>query len=312
MKKILNKILFSVLLILMLCTILSCSLLFKYRVDFYVDKILYESQIVAHNKKVVVFEQPIKEGYEFICWKDDNDRVFSFDVFITKYIILQAYFVVDTLFDTNIIINNIQDKYIKGSVGVTSNFYEKGSFFPKLIETLVGSGVIYDEDETSYYVLTNYHVVCMDKYDVEIRVKNVYGDISNALLLYALKSYDLAILKFNKTKELYVFDIKNIDSNIGDKVFAIGYPKGQINSLTIGNIITFNLIEVDNSMIEFEVIWHDAPIKDGSSGGVLINSKYQVLGINFAGASDTSTGNFIVGYAIPSFKILEFLDGYKD
>ena len=89
----------------------------------------------------------------------------------------------------------------------------------------------------------------------------------------------------------------------------MGNPSSIKNVISEGKIDCFGYVSLDStkSNIEFEVIVHSAAIAGGSSGGALLDSNNEIIGITFAGVFDRD-GIFITGYAIPSEKIIEFLN----
>jgi S1-C subfamily serine protease len=134
-------------------------------------------------------------------------------------------------------------------------------------------------------------------------------------------NYDLAVLKFTieqtETSKSYIpLALATSNLSINDKVIALGQPKGQKNTITLGNINGFAnpTITVDPNVamsnVEFSVYRHNAPIAGGSSGGALIDYNYKIVGINYASSADSS-GNYLYTFAIPIEKVKEFLTLYN-
>jgi serine protease Do len=160
-----------------------------------------------------------------------------------------------------------------------------------------GSGVIVSSDG---YVLTNQHVVegaqrvtvrLLDRREFAARV--IGGDAST----------DLAVLKID-APALAPASLGNSDSaRVGDWVFAVGNPLGEALTFTVtSGIISAKgrVLDLPNRTAESiqDFIQTDAPINPGSSGGPLIDTRGQVIGINAAIASPTGsyTG---YGFAVP-------------
>lgn len=160
-------------------------------------------------------------------------------------------------------------------------------------ETGVGSGVIINADGT---VLTNNHVVeGAENIKIELTDKRTF----NAKIIGTDKASDLAVLKI-EGKELPVAAMG--DSNgirVGDVVLAIGNPLGLQQTVTAGIISAKGRATglSDGSFEDF--IQTDAPINKGNSGGALINTNGEVIGINSQILSP-SGGNIGIGFAIPS------------
>lgn len=165
-----------------------------------------------------------------------------------------------------------------------------------------GSGVIISEDG---YILTNNHVISSADsssfYQVSdaksIKVK-IYGDDTeyDAKIIGADSQTDLAVLKIDKTG-LTPAELGNSSSvQIGEFVLAIGNPYELDYSVTAGIISALNReMTVENTT--YNVIQADCAINSGNSGGALVNSKGEVIGITTLKlAGDGIEG---VSFAIP-------------
>ena len=147
-----------------------------------------------------------------------------------------------------------------------------------------GSGVVISEDG---YILTNNHVISSADsssfYQVSdaksIKVK-IYGDETEyeAEIIGTDSQTDLAVLKIDKT-ELTPAELGDSSSiQIGEFVLAIGNPYELDYSVTAGIISALNReMTVENTT--YNVIQADCAINSGNSGGALVNSKGQVIGI---------------------------------
>lgn len=162
-------------------------------------------------------------------------------------------------------------------------------------QEILGSGVIVSEDG---YILTNSHVVNNGELESDITV--VFNDKSEAKgkLLWYDQALDLAIIKVDK-KGLTAMDIADSSKlEVGDKAIAIGNPLA-INlqgTLTSGYIsgLDRSITMQDGSVMD-GLIQTDAAINGGNSGGALLNSKGELIGINTAKAQ-TADG---IGFSIP-------------
>ena len=168
--------------------------------------------------------------------------------------------------------------------------------------TSAGSGIIFREDSSKIYIVTNYHVVG-DAKSVAISV-----DDTNAVPAQAVGGdprSDIAVISVLKSN-LQSKGIKNYklakfgDSSkmqIGDFVMAIGNALGEGKSATFGVISTERKrITVDD--VSLDVFQTDAAINRGNSGGALVNMSGEVIGINSAKLEGTGVEG--MGYAIPS------------
>ena len=172
-----------------------------------------------------------------------------------------------------------------------------------------GTGTGFVIDSTGY-ILTNNHVIAdaaADGGDIEVQLND--GTTLQATIIGRDSSYDLAVLKVNKTglTALTFGDSDNVA--VGDSVIAIGSPLGLSGTVTLGIVsakdraVTAGESAGDSSFIN--AIQTDAAINPGNSGGPLVNSAGAVIGVNSAiatlGSSSLSSqsGSIGLGFAIP-------------
>ncbi len=155
--------------------------------------------------------------------------------------------------------------------------------------TSFGSAVIYQEDDNYYYALTNEHVI---DDSIKIEALDYLNTVYDVTVIKSDETIDLAIITIEKENELEVLEFAD-DFEIGESVIAIGYPNS-IYEETHGIILNYGSIDYT---IATDVISHTADIDHGSSGGVLINFNYEIIGINFAGYVDQQ--EVTESYAIP-------------
>ncbi len=161
------------------------------------------------------------------------------------------------------------------------------------VEHALGSGVIVREDG---YILTNHHVVDGAQ---DIKVDLNSGRSYSAKLVGSDAPSDLAVLKIDTTG-LPVLHLGNSDQvQVGDVCLAVGNPLGVGESVTNG-IISAKGRETDVSTGSFQdFLQTDAPINQGNSGGALVNTRAELIGINSEILSSNG-GNVGIGFAIPS------------
>ncbi len=160
-------------------------------------------------------------------------------------------------------------------------------------EGALGSGVIVSPDG---YILTNAHVVDgATKISVELTDRRTFV----AKVIGTDKPSDLAVLKIdaNGLHSLSLGDTRQV--RVGDVVLAIGNPLGVGQTVTMG-IISAKGRATDAGDGSFEdFLQTDAPINQGNSGGALVNTRGELVGINSQILSP-SGGSIGIGFAIPS------------
>ena len=161
----------------------------------------------------------------------------------------------------------------------------------------LGSGVIVSKDG---FILTNLHVVdnLFDLFDTEVTLND--GRKTPATVIAWDKANDLAVLHINMD-DLTPIGIGDPEkTQVGDLVFAIGYPRniGQSVSQGIISAITHN---TDSTV---SILQTDAAINPGNSGGALIDINGKLIGINSSIFSES--GKFEgIGFATPASTAVE-------
>ena len=182
-----------------------------------------------------------------------------------------------------------------------------------------GTGVIVGENDTELLIATNNHVVegatslSVGFIDEESAAGEVKGtDVNNDLAVVAVKLSDIPEDTINQIKTATVGD--SDDLQLGDQVVAIGNALGYGQSVTSGYVSALDrdLTLTDQSGTTINstgLIQTDAAINEGNSGGALLNMKGELIGINEAKSSSTSTGAAVdnIGFAIPIDKAEESL-----
>ncbi len=159
------------------------------------------------------------------------------------------------------------------------------------VNTGIGSAVVIDPEG---YLVTNYHVVSFAN---DIRVQLADGRIANPELIGVDSETDLALLKVD-LGTLPAIPLGRSDQiRIGDVVLAIGNPYGLAKTVTQGIVSATGRGSLDLTTFE-NFIQTDAAINEGNSGGALINTAGQLVGINTAVLSQ-DPGTEGIGFAIP-------------
>ena len=167
----------------------------------------------------------------------------------------------------------------------------------------MGSGFIINNDG---YILTNYHVIDGAK---EVTVTLSDGQEVTASVVNYDSDQDVAMIKINQDIEVPgVVELGDSDAlQPGEEVLAIGNPlsKELSSTLTKGIVSALNRSIETETGVSTNLIQTDTAINSGNSGGPLINTKGEVIGINTLKASDGAEG---IGFAIPINDVKDKID----
>jgi S1-C subfamily serine protease len=191
-------------------------------------------------------------------------------------------------------------------VYVTSTVYRRTFFFDVVPQKDLGSGFLINAEGQ---ILTNFHVISGSS-EVEVTLPD--QSRHKAQVLVRDRTDDLALIKINTTKKLTHLTLGDSDHlQVGQKVLAIGNPFGLSGTLTTGVVSSLGRdIQGENSQPLEGMIQTDAAINSGNSGGPLLDSQGNVIGINTA-IYGPNGGNVGIGFAIPINRIKTMLDDYR-
>ncbi|MBZ5605660.1 MAG: trypsin-like peptidase domain-containing protein [Acidobacteriia bacterium] len=203
-------------------------------------------------------------------------------------------------------LNNIDIyKNAKDSVVyITSTVYQRTFFFVQQGQAL-GSGFIINPEGQ---ILTNHHVISGSS-DVEVTLPD--QTTYKAKILVRDRQDDFALIKIEPRKKLPHLTLGDSDHlQVGQKVLAIGQPFGLKGTLTVGVVSSIGVnIQGDNNQPLEGTIQTDAAINSGNSGGPLLDSQGNVIGINTA-IYGPGGGNVGIGFAMPINRAKLMLDDF--
>lgn len=154
-----------------------------------------------------------------------------------------------------------------------------------------GSGVVINNDGM---VVTNYHV-CKDASKIDI--KHYSKELRNVKVFKYDEVKDILILKIEDASFTPITCGNSGSLKAGQRVYAVGSPEGYENSISEGIISGFRTDENNVKLIQMT-----CPITDGSSGGAVVNSKGELIGLSVSGQHEGS-----LYFAVPINDVLNLL-----
>ena len=137
-----------------------------------------------------------------------------------------------------------------------------------------GSGILIERTGPIYQLVTNRHVINRgESYQILTPDGNLYG----AELIAVGEEDDLAILQFSSIKDYRVASLKTSSLQIGEQLFAVGFPFNSDKSiLTTGELF----LQLDIPLKNGYQLGYTGEIQQGMSGGVILNTRGEVIGVN--------------------------------
>jgi len=188
----------------------------------------------------------------------------------------------------------VYKKALPSVVNILSTAVSFDFFYGPVPQQGQGSGFILDKQG---HILTNNHVIDnAQKVEVTLSDKHKY----KATVVGVDKGHDLALLQINNAPDLQPATLSESNSlTVGQRVYAIGNPFGLSGTMTRGIISAIRSLRgPSNSPIE-DAIQTDAAVNPGNSGGPLLNSRGEVIGITTLIANNGADQSSGIGFAIP-------------
>jgi S1-C subfamily serine protease len=190
------------------------------------------------------------------------------------------------------------------TVYITSTAVRRDFFFQPVASQSLGSGFLVNDQG---FILTNFHVISGSS-----RIQVTLSDQTQyyARPLQTDRSDDLALIQIEPKKKVDYLRLGDSDHlQVGQKVLAIGNPFGLEGTLTVGVVSSIGrAINGENEQRLEGMIQTDAAINGGNSGGPLLDSSGNVIGINTAILGQTNIG---IGFASPINRAKALLTDYQ-
>jgi serine protease Do len=260
----------------------------------------------AHNENNPNFQSALPANYKYAGFLDSGNSPSGAPVDFTQAAAaaIPAVVHIKTLTNAKAVNNNLPQRQnpfsdLFGDDLLNQLFGQGGGQQRMLPERASGSGVIISDDG---YIVTNNHVVAgADKVTVIMSDRKSY----TGKVVAADPSYDLAVVKIDAKNLPFMLYGNSNDTKIGQWVLAIGYPLYLDATVTAGIIsaksraLGLNRDKTGGTAMAVEsFLQTDAAVNPGNSGGALINTSGQLIGINSAIASPTGYYSGY-SYAIP-------------
>ncbi|MBP89262.1 MAG: serine protease [Planctomycetaceae bacterium] len=191
----------------------------------------------------------------------------------------------------------VYEKANRSVVHITTRTTRPGGFFMMEVPAEgEGSGSVIDLEG---HILTNYHVIEGAR---EIRVTLFNGETFGAGLVGRDPENDIAVLQISAPHKM-LYPVQHGDSSqlrVGQKILAIGNPFGLERTMTVGIVSSVRDLPSRTGRQMKSMIQIDAALNRGNSGGPLLNTRGELVGMNTAIANPSQTGeNTGVGFSIP-------------
>lgn len=192
----------------------------------------------------------------------------------------------------------------QATVYITSTTVRRDFFYQQVASQSIGSGFLVND---SGFILTNFHVISGSS-----RIQVTLSDQSRytARALDTDRSDDLALIKIEPKNKLPFLRLGDSDHlQVGQKVLAVGNPFGLEGTLTAGIVSSIGrTIQSERNTNLEGMIQTDAAINGGNSGGPLLDSSGNVVGMNTAILGETNIG---IGFALPINRAKALLSDYQ-
>jgi S1-C subfamily serine protease len=192
---------------------------------------------------------------------------------------------------------SVYKRVLPSVVNITSTEVQYDFFYRPIPQQGLGSGFILDKQG---HILTNNHVIDnAQKVEVKLYNQKTY----RATVLQQDRANDLALLQIQNAPDLQPATLADSGGLVvGQQVYAVGNPFGFSGTMTRGIISALRSVQLPNGNKINNAIQTDASVNPGNSGGPLLNSRGEVIGIttmiasNPNGGAEQSAG---IGFAIP-------------
>lgn len=191
---------------------------------------------------------------------------------------------------------SVYEKVNQGVVNISTVSRAETFFFAAVPQEGSGSGWVLDKQG---HIVTNYHVIA-DSDEIEVTLSDG-GESHSATIVGADPQNDIAVIRIAAAANM-LFPIKlgqSSDLRVGQHIFAIGNPFGLERTMTAGIVSSLNrTLRSKTRRLMKGIIQIDAALNQGNSGGPLLDTAGDLIGMNTAIASSVGE-NTGVGFAVP-------------
>lgn len=194
-------------------------------------------------------------------------------------------------------VNDIYERGCEQTVGITTEVTYTNFFGMTTSTAVSGTGFVVTDDG---YIMTNYHVI-ENAYKSNLAVKVMFKDGTSydATIVGTEEENDIAVLKIDATGLTPVNVGNSDDILVGDEVYAIGNPLGELDfTMTSGRISALDRsISTSANVPAINMFQFDAAVNSGNSGGPVFNTDGEVIGVVTAKAEVNGVEG--ISFAVP-------------
>lgn len=285
-------------------------------VTFYNGDFALAENVVKKGSTVEEWDAPHKNNYVFSQWCSDSSKTQKFN--FSSKILQDTNIYASYVLDATKLFNKVHSETMKSVVTIYNKEYDK-DFWGRIKNetTWNGSGVIFNISNNYCYILTTDIVVDNSAGDYQSLIVEDYKGRTYEAKMYVnpntnvpavSEKYNLAVICFKyPSSDLEAFLLyPDFDIDVGDDVIAIGWQNGQKSSVSHGKILKYGKqTDPYEAKFDFDIIMHNAIVTYYYSGGPILDSNLNLIGLQYTNSRSTKDG-----FAIPMKKILEFFEIY--